>query len=337
MNTNNDHLLAVLTREGVLIKVSVRYWRGTKKLKPEDIGLKESDLSDRLISLGHKRLLPKEALAGLAVLEGRAHTLVESNTFPFMNGLGHFLPNARLEEVTSKLKEIESEFWRAKEAFLKEYSSLRDQASNEWRAMAEKLVNDPDRLVAAIEASFPFPQKMSRYYGFDTQLFQISLPEKLSMDLVSLTDHQEVLAARQKAAEEASNKIRVGVESFVGDCVASLREQTAQLCQDMLHSINSSETGVHQKTLNRLVRFIDQFKQMNFVNDSVMEQQLEAVRKELLNKTAEEYRDSKTARNRLVQGLSQLANEAQRLAKQDAADLVQRFGEMGKRKFNLAA
>jgi hypothetical protein len=68
-----------------------------------------------------------------------------------------------------------------------------------------------------------------------------------------------------------------------------------------------------------------------------MEQQLEQVRKELLSKTAEEYRDSKTARNRLVQGLSQLANQAQQLAKQDASELVQRFGQMGHRKFNLAA
>src|SRR5947209_6154022 len=99
MQNNNHDLLQILTREGVLLKVSVHYWRGTKKLKPEDIGLKEADLSDRLISLGHKRLLPKEALASLAVLEGRAHALVESNTFPFLNGLGHFLPNLRLEEV----------------------------------------------------------------------------------------------------------------------------------------------------------------------------------------------------------------------------------------------
>ena len=35
---NNHDLLRVLTREGVLINVSVRYWRGCKKLKPEDLG-----------------------------------------------------------------------------------------------------------------------------------------------------------------------------------------------------------------------------------------------------------------------------------------------------------
>src|SRR5882724_966251 len=103
---NSNQLLEVLTREGVLLKVSVRYWRGCKKLKAEDLGLKSSDVSDRLISLGHKRLLPREATAGLALVESRAHALVEGNTFPFLNGLAHFLPNPKLAEITDKLKEL---------------------------------------------------------------------------------------------------------------------------------------------------------------------------------------------------------------------------------------
>ena len=80
---NNNNLLPVLTREGVLIKVSIHFWRGCKKLKPEDIGLDGSNLSERLISLGHKRLLPREALERLTLLEGRAHALIDATTFPF--------------------------------------------------------------------------------------------------------------------------------------------------------------------------------------------------------------------------------------------------------------
>jgi len=336
-NNNHNPLLSVLTREGVLVKVSVSYFRGCRKLRPEDIGLERKQLSEQLISLGHKRLLPKDCLQELALLEGRAHALVESNTFPFLNGLGHFLPNSKLAEVTEKLKELEAEYWQAKQAFLQKYSSLRQSASKEWRKMAEKLVKDPDQLVATIEASFPYPDQMDRYFGFDVQLFQIALPQNMAAELVSASEQQAVVEARQRAAQEAGQKIRSGVQAFVADCVASLREQTAQLCQDMLQSINGCETGVHQKTLNRLVRFIDQFKSMNFANDQVMEAELESVKKELLTKTAEEYRDSAVARARLKNGLSQLANQARNLARQDASELVQRFGELGRRKFNLAA
>ena len=332
----ND-LLKVLTREGVLLSVSVRYWRGCKKLRPEDLGLNPRDLSDRLISLGHKRLLPKDATAQLALIEGRAHALVEGNTFPFLNGLAHFVPNTKLGEVTGKLKELEGEFWAAKEAFIQKYSSLRESAAKEWQAMAQKLVSDPERLVASIEAAFPTVNQMDRFFGFDIQLFQIAAPERLGLDTLALGDQEQLIKARQQAAQEAAQKIHADAEAFVADCVATLREQTAGLCQEMLESINTCETGVHQKTLNRLVKFIEQFKQMNFVNDEQMNQQLEAVRKELLTKSAEEYRDSTKARNQLVTGLSQLRDTAKRLATQEATELVQRFGEMGRRKFHLAA
>ncbi len=52
-----NNLLSLLTRGGVLLAVSVRYWRGCKKLRAEDLGLDSADVPDRLISLGHKRLL----------------------------------------------------------------------------------------------------------------------------------------------------------------------------------------------------------------------------------------------------------------------------------------
>jgi len=133
---NDNPLLDVLTREGVLLNVSVRFWRGCKKLKAEDIGLDPDNVSDRLISLGHKRLLPKEATASLALVEGRAHALVEACSFPFLNGLAHFLPNTKLEEVTTKLKELEEEFWKAKDEFIQCYAKLRESAAREWRDMA---------------------------------------------------------------------------------------------------------------------------------------------------------------------------------------------------------
>ena len=92
--------------------------------------------------------------------------------------------------------------------------------AQEWRNMAEKLVTNPDHLVATIEASFPYPDQMERYYGFDVQLFQIALPQKMTAELVTAAEHQAVVEARQKAAREAGQKIRNGVQSFVADCVA---------------------------------------------------------------------------------------------------------------------
>ena len=132
----NAELLSLLTREGILLAVSVRYWRGCKQLKAEDLGLNAADVSDRLISLGHKRLLPREATQPLALVEGRTHAFVEANTFPFLGGLAHFLPNGRLAEVMDRLHELETGFWQAKADFLRRYAELRQSAAAEWRTLA---------------------------------------------------------------------------------------------------------------------------------------------------------------------------------------------------------
>ncbi|MBI5252621.1 MAG: hypothetical protein HY912_24255 [Desulfomonile tiedjei] len=297
-----------------------------------------NDVSERLVNLGQKRLLPKETLAPLTLIEGRVHSLVEDNTFPFLNGLAHFLPNSRLQEVTTKLDVMRKEFEQAREVFLKDYGQHRHAAQREWEEMAHKLSQDPAWLLEAIVESFPPVNKLERSFVFDVQLFQISLPQTLSREIVTVTQQQAVITARQQAAQQASVKMRSDLEQFIGDCVANLREQTATLCEEMLVSISNGKTdGVHQKTLNRLVNFIDQFKQMNFVGDDVMEQRLEQVRKELLGRSAEEYRGNQSAQQRLRSGLSALGSYARSLAKADATPLVQRFGELGKRKFALAA
>ncbi len=333
---SNTVLLNALTSKGVLVNVHVRYWRARKKLTPEDLGLSAEQVDDRLFSLGHKRLLPKEALKRLALLEGRAHALVEENTFPFLNGIGHYLPNSKLAEVTARLDELRSEFAEAQAQFMDRYGELRNAALANWTTAARKLGVDPQLLVAKIRAAFPPPESLSRYFGFAVNLYQISVPDVPQAELIELGAQQELAQARREAAEAARREIEQSCQGFIADCVATLREQTAKLCEDMLATIN--DTGyVHQKTLNRLLKFIERFGELNFVNDAEMKQQLEQTRKEFLSRTAPEYRDSNHARQQLVKGLEGLRNKAREMAGQDTAELVSSFGKLGKRKFNFAA
>ena len=336
MNNHHNQLLDVLTQEGVLINVSIRYWRGRKKLAPEDLGLSQDQVSERLIALGHKRILPREALAGFALIESRAHALVENNTFSFLGGLARFVPNAKLGEIREKLEVLETEFLTEKQAFLDRYEERRATAIQEWRQFAPKVNADPHRLAAAVEEAFPSPIKLEQSFAFETRLFQIALPESMQEEASSFAEQEAVAQARERAAREATDKLRHDTEEFVADCVATLREQTAKLCTDMLASIGDVKCGVHQKTLNRLNRFIDRFKELNFANDTELEAQLEAARNSLLSRTAEEYRDNTYARRQLVGGLQQLRDRAGELARADAKEVVERFGELGRRKILVA-
>ncbi|MDF1862594.1 MAG: DUF3150 domain-containing protein [Verrucomicrobiales bacterium] len=337
--TNTD-LLAVLTREGVLINASVRYPRFHKKLQAADLGLEPNRIDERLLSLGHKKLLPKEALADLALVESRTHALIEKNTFPFLGGIGHFLPNAKLVDLQERLNSQKVCFRTACENFLRRYDETRRNALLDWRSAIGQLGTTPyerDTLYAQIEEAFPDRESIEKRFAFEVHLFQIAVPEDLGVELVTFAEQNEVRLARHEAARTAGHEIRAGVEQFVGECVTELRHQTAQLCEEMLASMRSGKTdGVHQKTLNRLVKFIGDFKQMNFCDDTEMEAQLDRVRRELLSCSAEDYRHNPAATRDLEAGLADLRDHARHLAQQEARDLVERFGQMGRRKLQLA-
>ena len=72
---SDNRLLDALSCRGVLVNVSVRYWRARKKLNPEDLGLTTDQVNARLISLGHKKLLPKDCLRSLARLSIRSRRI----------------------------------------------------------------------------------------------------------------------------------------------------------------------------------------------------------------------------------------------------------------------
>ncbi len=270
----------------------------------------------------------------------RTHAIIDQGTFPFLGGLGHFLPNGKLVDVQEQLNAQQSHFHRAKETFLAAYRDLRSEALNEWEIAIRHIAASRDEascLYAQIADSFPPREKLADRFAFEVHLFQIAVPESLGMELVSFAEQQEVRLARREAAETAARQIRNGVEGFVGECITELRHQTAQLCDEMLASMRTGKTdGVHQKTLNRLVKFIDDFKSLNFAGDVEMERQLDRVRSELLTRSAEDYRNNLTATRSLEAGLSQLRDQARELASQDARDLVERFGQMGRRKLQMA-
>ncbi len=144
------------------------------------------------------------------------------------------------------------------------------------------------------------------------------------------------MAARENAAREARQRIEQSCDTFIREATAELRNQTAQLCDDMLETINTTGS-VHQRTLNRLVNFIDRFRELNFVNDSEMERQLEQVKAEFLQRSAGEYRESSTARRGLVEELATLRARASEMASEDTSAIVERFGQLGRRRFELVA
>jgi hypothetical protein len=333
MNTNSSiPLLEAVCKRGVLVSTSIRYWRGCKRLNAEDLGLNPNQVSDRLIQLGHKRLIPRDALSDFALIESRAHASVEGSSFPFLGGIARFVPNPRLAEVNTMLDKLREEFEEAKDRFVANYAPMRDRAMVEWREAARHLNGSAEHLIATIEQSFPPAGDIAKRFGFDAQMFQISAPESIRLEVAEGLAEFEVADDRRRIAEEATRRLQTDLNGFIRESISALRQETARLAGDVLATIDESKTGVHQRTLNRLATFIESFRSLNFAGDLQLEGTLERFRRELLNRSAEEYRNNPGAMASLTEGLNRLRENAVELVRSDTRDVIARFGQMGSRR-----
>ncbi|MEO5715981.1 MAG: DUF3150 domain-containing protein [Luteolibacter sp.] len=332
LSPNQNPLLDAICQRGVLVSTSIRFWRGCKRLKPEDLGLDPSQVSDRLIQLGHKRLIPRDALADFSLIESRAHATVEGSSFPFLGGIARFVPNPRLGEITRNLDALRSEFDEALDRFVSGYSIMRDKAMVEWRQAAQHMSGSAEHLIATIEQSFPPAGEISKRFAFETQMFQIAAPENIRLEIADGITEFEVASDRRRIADEATQRLHAELDGFVRESVASLRQETARLASDVLATIDASKNGVHQRTLNRLSTFIDSFRSLNFAGDQHLESTLERFRRDLLNRSAEDYRNNPGAMASLTDGLNRLRENAVELVRTDTRDVIARFGQMGTRR-----
>jgi hypothetical protein len=202
----------------------------------------------------------------------------------------------------------------------------------EWREAALHLNGSAERLIATIEQSFPPAGDIVKRFAFETRMFQIAAPDSIRLEVAEGVAQYEAAEDRRRLAEEATRRLQSDLDGFIRESVASLREETARLATDVLATIDGSENGVHQRTLNRLASFIDSFRSLNFAGDQQLEQTLERFRRDLLNRSAEEYRNNSGAMASLTEGLQRLRENAVQLARSDARDVISRFGQMGARK-----
>jgi hypothetical protein len=218
------------------------------------------------------------------------------------------------------------------EPLVANYSTLRDSALAEWREAARHLNGDAGKLMATIEQSYPANLEIRKRFAFETRLFQIAAPEQIRLEGTEGMAATEAADDRRRIAEEATRRLQDDINGFIRESVASLREETARLATEVLATIDGSGNGVYQRALNRLGSFIDSFRSLNFAGDQQLEATLEKFRRDLLTRSAEDYRNDGAAMASLTDGLNRLRENAVQLARSDASAILSRFGQLGGRR-----
>jgi len=287
--------------DGVLIDLDISYWSGAKHLTEDDLGIEEKSSA---FFLGKKTLVPSAVITYFRKLDSRARALLDQNAFKFPIGNARFITKKRLEKVMTALKEIQNDYDTATREFFVKYPTYKEEMRPIFRDAAEKAFATKykaedfqlpehqeathkafiDDYMAGVDALYPPVENLAGKFSLDWSIFEIALPRmrKGDADTIIETDKHKEFAENQYR-----QKIQQKLDSFVGDVVKGLREETTTLFNTISSSINNGSI-IKRTTIQKLRDYIDKFRDLNFVGDVQVEKQLEHLQKEILDKHVNE-------------------------------------------------
>jgi hypothetical protein len=247
---------------------------------------------------------------------------VEESSFPFPIGNANFVPLKKFTAVLEGLKACKTEYENLTKDLIDNYEAYKAQMIPIYREAAETAYirqspaievfsiedkeNDREKFVQGyidrIKAFCPAVETLSARFSLDWDIFEISMPEIQKGD-------GEKIALNQIGIEEAQNQMRLKVSGFVSEVVSALRSETAALCKKISNNITEGKV-IKGPTLNSLRNFIDKFRDMNFVGDVAIENQLDALKKDFLDAYSSEEISSGELQEELKRRLGELAEVA---------------------------
>jgi hypothetical protein len=252
-------------------------------LTPEDMGLKLENVSDAF-KLGKKMLVPENVLREFRTVENKARHMVNENSFEFPIANARFVPKIKIERVIAELKLLQEAYDTLTFNLVNNYARyqtemapiFKEAAEIAYAAQAPSGVQEFSIESQEAEKAAFIERFMSRINNLYPNVNSLASKFSLSWDVY------EIAPTTGIATEEYRIQAREKIGHFIDDVVSTLRTQTMELCTKITSNIKSGKV-IRGKTLSSLREYIDEFSEMNFVGDTLIEEQLNSLRSNFLN------------------------------------------------------
>jgi len=266
----------------------------------------------------------------MRLIRSRLQAFIDMFTFPYLDGLARALPDSMLSEFRSLVNQLEKEFDEQVKIFISNYPNMHTASINYF-------VSHPDLYPGFTEEQMEFAirNKLDKYrsnidsrFLFSVTHFDIK-PVDMTTSESDLTEKQIQIEARNKVAQEAGAKLSHMVDSFKEEVRKDLRESAVNAFTDLLQAIKDDKWN--QKSINSTIKYIDRFKNLNFLNDKELEKFLSDKRKEMETVSAQEIKKNSGSSEHFKSMIENSVNELKKMAAEEKKALVDEFGAVGKR------
>lgn len=299
---------------GSIVDLTTGLWRARTKLKAADLGIENSQEVQKALSLGSHKLAPPKAFAEIKEAAARASRAIDyySMNFGLIRG-ARYVPDTNLQPLMIELKGAQEEFNQASDAFVANYEVMKDQMLPVIRSALQSAAKDQesaDMAYQRVYAEYPPSQLLRTKFALTWNIYSVQ-------------------AAKSSAAKEVAEEESGKVKDILRDMIEQLRGDLQGKLQGILETATKGGT-LPSRSVESAYKMLDRVESLNVLGDSVLADQVRAVRVALSGV------DRKDVGDGFVTGLNDIQKTLEDSLEQAVADAERNLTGVGRRKLAVA-
>jgi hypothetical protein len=302
---------AALAAEGVLITLHHSRWRAKMSLDLEDVGIYPANDEERrqlvrFFNPGTRNLLPSEVLKAAQTATDACRYNLTRHGFKSQWGEAgtRFVHESRYASWKARALELQAEYVALGQALVEQWPTLMEEAIKAYSSMALQAYQGLQRsplvtsgryelpelpvyvrqTVERMMAKMPTAQEAADSYRHWWDLDVVPLQAQVAVDQARADETYTLARERARAQAESElqldlrrqemERARDGLQKFVADVQATIREELYDVALNALEGIREGEgklAGNSTRSLRTVVQFVDQ---MVFWDDEGLKRQM---------------------------------------------------------------
>lgn len=339
--------IQVLFDKGTLLDLYIGRWAGIRRLQPDDMLIE--NLNQEALYLGHKKLLPKQAMEKLVQLEGKARTTLAKKSLDFPVGGARFVYYKALPEVLLLMKGLKAKWDVAVDELIANYPELRDQQLKVLDEQAERLaLEDLKKVPIALqephrakleawklrqrgenESLYPTAQELRMRFPFQWRMFKVSALQ--GIEELSTLEADELIAAKETLKKDLQEWVKTA---------ATEMHKALGIAAAHANSLLSKQGKLNPKNLKPLFEAFETFKAIDFTGNSEFQGYVDELKAKFgasvneendYEKIADMLNDSDFAKENLKSLLAKVGELAvEDVAQKAGAQAISKVGEFSR-------
>jgi len=249
--------------------IKTKGWAATGKLAPEDMGLREEDVSD-IFRLGRKYLIPDEWRIRLNQPRGKVTYGLEKviKAKRYIVSSIWAVPNSKLEMTDQWIDKLIQEQKEVVEDFLISYDTIKGNMIEKYPSLEN--------------ADYPSPESIRNEFKIEPIVFEIGTTR------LNKADPEQLIKIKQKYAE----KYETNVKELTNLYVEKAHQQIIDTCKDITNRIMDGGKRVTKTTLKKPMELVKEYEAIaSMFDDSEIKEEVEKLRVIVSSTSASQIRE----------------------------------------------